>query len=468
MKRFFASMVFLIFLISGGLCFAQEGKIVYRQENKIFSLNLSGGKTEQLLGGIDALGAVFSRDNKRVAFITDIKTSEMGPQYGTLAISDIDGGNFKKISDITTEPGQFCWLDEVRLVIVENFTDAFYFNIDTGERKRINISAERIWAPSLSPDGKLIAFRTSAPDGQAIGNVVIEEVDSDKYEEIFTSSYKYGSEYFVAAVSWSPDLNMTFEVQNLQQQSNDLYLLNKETGERLKIDSGYTPYFSPDGGKIAYVSAREDINGDGEINYSDMKIYVYDVEKKTSKKITSGGGNDMIMAWSPDSHYVLYNRESSQEAGKRIDDIYFANIENLEEKNVCKGASAVAWQPREGIIAVKPIIKGGVDKRMMNFLLIGIILFVIFAILVAAVILIVALALKGKKKEIIAQVIELKAKPEDLEKLDKLSGKLSAFLVNKVLFSGEVLDFEGIKIEVVSMSPEAKGKVTSTTQINLS
>lgn len=101
---------------------------------------------------------------------------------------------------------------------------------------------------------------------------------------------------------WSPDggklAYVTFENKKAQVVIHDLRSGSRKVVAALKGHNG-APAFSPDGSRLAFAS-----NKDGVLN-----IYVVGANGGTPTQLTSGAGNNTEPSWSPDGGYILFTSD---------------------------------------------------------------------------------------------------------------------------------------------------------------
>ena len=124
----------------------------------------------------------------------------------------------------------------------------------------------------------------------------------------------------------------------------DIYTMDPGGGgeKRLTFDLGFDtdPAWSPDGTKIAFASARDDIDGD---------IYVMNADGSDVQQVTMNDGPDTSPAWSPDGKKLVF-----QTARETEWDLYTINADGTGEAPIPNGGvsgRSPAWSPAGGKIA---------------------------------------------------------------------------------------------------------------------
>ncbi|MFC1682908.1 BamA/TamA family outer membrane protein [Candidatus Zixiibacteriota bacterium] len=107
------------------------------------------------------------------------------------------------------------------------------------------------------------------------------------------------------------------------------------------------PAWSPDGGKLAYLSNKGS-------DYQIMSLYVMDVETEESELVT--GGLRSAASWAPDGKTLIYaKRTAPNKHGNYVNDIYRYDLEAKKEKRLTYDLRAVdpRWSPDgQSILAV--------------------------------------------------------------------------------------------------------------------
>lgn len=210
-----------------------------------------------------------------------------------------------------------------------------FVTLSKGNQLKTLLSKIFISSPSISPDGKSLAYLFHKYEREPknwIGDLFLYLIKTDGSSDKKISKLSYRQD----KPSWFPD------GKRLAVGSKDLsiYIVDIETGlEQKIIDFGTAPAVSHDGKRIAYLSKeiddsvkkkmidfqnlsrkeyhetfmkKEDKREELEfaklfLHYS---IFLYDLETKQSKKITDELAIEQSVIWSPNDKYLLYNDET--------------------------------------------------------------------------------------------------------------------------------------------------------------
>lgn len=204
----------------------------------------------------------------------------------------------KNSSDIEFD-GQFVYTSEDK-----NGNAQIYISLTDGVpiKRLTNFTSDDARNPSWSPDGKQIAFERNYVDPNA------------PYFKSKENTLTYNS-------------NTLYIIDSNGSNMRPLHR-NSETGELLQ---GYSPTWSSDGKKIAFV--------DFEIPYfyHNTDIYVYDFDKESVSKITNSEADENISAWSSDNQSLYFTSDRNYlgvDSLKWHRDLFKIDIESLEVTNI--------------------------------------------------------------------------------------------------------------------------------------
>jgi hypothetical protein len=169
----------------------------------------------------------------------------------------------------------------------------------TTERTRANLNI----APSLSPDGRWVAF-LSTRDLFSIDLYLANAETGEVRRRLVTAS---GDPHFDAlrfidsAGSWSPD-GRRFAFVVFERGDNTIAILDVESGKverRIEVSAVgaiSNPSWSPDGRRIAFSGSRGGITD----------LYVLDIETTEVRQLTRDRFADLQPVWSPDGQQIAF------------------------------------------------------------------------------------------------------------------------------------------------------------------
>jgi len=195
---------------------------------------------------------------------------------------------------------------------------------------RMNLS------PSLSPDGKYLAFFSEKDlftldlylaDSET-GKIIKKLSSVTRNHEIDDFSFNE------SAGTWSPD-SKKFAFVVFEKGENKLAIVDVKRAkitEKLEFEnilSFFNPEWSPDGGHIVFSGSVEGI-GD---------LYIYDNRTGNIKKLTDGFSSKIQPSWSPDGNLIVYVDEvinTNRQAKKFSTDLKIIDIKtnNIKKLNL--------------------------------------------------------------------------------------------------------------------------------------
>lgn len=187
-------------------------------------------------------------------------------------------------------PSYPCWLPNGERIVLSNYRDnrgiiTVYDLTNKSVREYPEIKFDCGFI-SLSPNGKEIAFLgKSVGSGQDSNKLYTLSLDNNKLTlvtDVSVGPYK---------PSWSPDGSKIA----FTSADNNIYVLSADKSE-LVVSNGVGPAWNPKGNKILYRSK--------------YFVYMLDLDNNQTKSvITNFGFNDVKnYAWSPDAKYIIYQK----------------------------------------------------------------------------------------------------------------------------------------------------------------
>jgi len=249
----------------------------YRERSEPILRNRVEGETIGSVGFGNFYPA-FSPDGKKIAYTSNKTSDYFG--LSSVYIYDLDS---KKETEINEKVlSSVSWSPDGKKIYYSKITydnphwsrvgDIYVYDLGKKEETRLT-HALRALNPSLSPDGRTIAFATESDATLNVG-----AVDSDGKNFRLLTNFKNGEQVFTP--KWSPDgASVVFGYALREAQDVARVTVADRSFEILLTGSEdqRNPVYSPDGKKIYFVSDKTGI----------FNIYTYDVQTKSVEQVSN-------------------------------------------------------------------------------------------------------------------------------------------------------------------------------------
>lgn len=168
--------------------------------------------------------------------------------------------------------------------------------------------------PSISPDGKYIAYWTEK-NLFSLDLYIADAVTGKNIERVTSSSFashidQYSS--YESSVAWSPDSRQLAFVA-FAKGRNRLIIANTRGKIQQEIDipnvTGFSnPAWSPDGTTIVVTGLVE----------GQSDLYAYNLNTKTVRQLTNDLFADILPSYSPDGHWIVFSTDRSAMNGSSL------------------------------------------------------------------------------------------------------------------------------------------------------
>jgi TolB protein len=191
-------------------------------------------------------------------------------------------------------------------------------------------------APAWSPDGRRIAFASTRAGGQP--ELYVMDADGTNVRRL-TRTARHVTD---TAPAWSPDGRwivfssdrvsaFNAELYRVRPNGTGLRRLTHTIGSDTVLGDDSMADFSPDGGRIAFTSNR-DQNGE---------VYVMDADGGNERRLTATAGVDEFgPRWSPDGRWIV----AAELTHTSPDQLVLVDAETGERRPLVRGSSA-DWRP---------------------------------------------------------------------------------------------------------------------------
>src|SRR6266508_2527713 len=237
-------------------------------------------------------------------------------------------GSPEPSSTVSALPGGSGAIDLTSLsgrIVFDNFQDVWSINADGTGLRRLTRSPWPEFDPSLSPDGRFIAYRSEPND----------------YPELWVMNADGTGQHRLTRdggfPTWSPDGSMiAYAPGGGPSGRSAIAVMNADGSGQRRLpptDYGEYPSWSPDGKRIAFNS-----NLSGE-----PLMYIVDVNGSRVVDLSKVGEGGQV-AWSPDGRSILF--ASSRDHPDNNRDIYVMRPDGSGVKRLTNvGAATPAWSP---------------------------------------------------------------------------------------------------------------------------
>ena len=272
----------------------------------------------------------------RLAFGVDLEPTGVLPQiYSILP----NGEDFRQLTDSVGQ--NICpaySADGKEIAFCSNRTGSFEIwkmKQNGTQQMQVTHLAEFATFPDFSPDGRTIVFASPAPGSPVQSPPDIWAIDSDGHGAPVRLTDNPAMDGLPA---YSPDGSKIAFV-SARSGIPQVLVMNADGSDPvpLTFDSapkGQLPDWSPDGSKIAYQAS---IAGNGD-------IYVMNADGSDQRQLTHTTQTEFGTAWSPDGSQIAFVRVLGPTNVDRA--IYVMNADGTGEHFLHQGSRVPAWQPR--------------------------------------------------------------------------------------------------------------------------
>lgn len=250
----------------------------------------------------------WSPDGRRIAFVSTRDHADSSLSGYELYVMDADGSNERRLTDDRRGQGRPRWLSGGRIVVTAcgegdlSTCRLEAVDPDTGRSEPLAVPGAQgaLFGSAISPDGSLVAY---AQPGEGLF------WDASAFD-IWRDALAGGQ------------------------------------ARRLTTDPGNDgdPAWSPDGGRIAFVSDRD---RNGHCIFHDCvgsagEIYVMDADGGAQRRLTRNPASDVSPTWAPDGTRIAFARIPDGRSPQY--DLFVTNADGGCETRITSG-SAWEWQP---------------------------------------------------------------------------------------------------------------------------
>lgn len=283
-------------------------------------------------------------------FVMNLSAQVPGKQYISFSslrtgkldiyVIDTDGKDLRQLTHDPVAAHSAAWSPSGRAFAYVSHRDGnaeiYVMNLNTKEIHRLTDHPARDDNPVWSPDGKWIAFSSNREGNYDIYKM---DVNGENLQRLIDEG-KHNS-----APAWSPDGKRLAFYSIRNEIGGNIYVMDVNRRNLIRLTLGVAPSWSPDGKQIAY--------------YKGSGIYVINANGQNNRRVSPLETWSEIPAWSLDGRWIACQSELENPWGNpnRDSNIYLIPLKGAGKPRQITQHQAMdyspAWVP-SGFLAVSP------------------------------------------------------------------------------------------------------------------
>jgi len=209
-------------------------------------------------------------------------------------------------------------------------------DLEDGQERQITTTANNkwSWAPAWSPDGRFIAFSSTASGRQEVYVVPASGGTPTRLTDT-PDDYKSGQP------TWSPN-GQSLIFQSNRDGTWQLHRSDVTGGNTQQLTWGEPekslPAWSPTGQEVLFVGRVEGL----------WNIFMFDLETRQIVQLSHGPGHDYAPSWSPDGTWIAFQTDEGRQM--HHNEIYIMDRQGTNRRRLTyspddKWSRAPTWSP---------------------------------------------------------------------------------------------------------------------------